>query len=558
MIFALTATVYIPYAYANFEPEGCTGSNQSLSLTWFRDDKITTVAGSNSPITGQMNKVDIGEELFVEALLSQPIDDKCNYFNGTLFVVTPDMVEHELSMQVPTITNTTSYTNFTGSYFVDVSHDSFSCRFDVESLNNSKINACGFYGEAFGAPAGAIGGLSHSSDEGEDPASAFNAVGVNFVIPPQWNATTLANVTGSQSDPVSNPLDVVTIEADSSFLGTFTGNFTLGNATNAFESGACTGGAVNATTGIATLDCQATGTYDTPVGDICFDVTVNAPSPYAPSIFTFFGADDSDNECFDVQDQVEWNATTLSNVTGIVGAFSGVVGDEVTINGVNGTFGNFTGNATLTFNSTETVVTTSCSSVSGDTFSLGLECAAEVEITEPGQYCWDVTITEFTGNYTPSVLNLFGIDDAENECFDVFQGLTPGFWKANAENWGANAWVEEDPETDYFNAVFGTSVELKIAKGKSDLDRGDKEDPTLYGALGARGGDENALARHCVAAKLNVENPDVEYPYNFTQVITQCGDALNSGNVTAINDLKDILDEWNNFGANISQHWPNN
>ncbi|MFB5622306.1 MAG: hypothetical protein ACE5Q7_05180, partial [Candidatus Nitrosomaritimum yanchengensis] len=67
----------------------------------------------------------------------------------------------------------------------------------------------------------------------------------------------------------------------------------------------------------------------------------------------------------------------------------------------------------------------------------------------------------------------------------------------------------------------------------------------------------NALARHCVAAKLNVENPDVTYPLTYDEVIDHCGDAINSGNSTAINDLKDMLDEWNNFGANISQHWPN-
>jgi len=47
----------------------------------------------------------------------------------------------------------------------------------------------------------------------------------------------------------------------------------------------------------------------------------------------------------------------------------------------------------------------------------------------------------------------------------------------------------------------------------------------------------------------------VTYPWNYTEVIDQCGTALNSGDSTIINDLKDMLDEWNNFGANISQHW---
>ncbi|MFB5608280.1 MAG: hypothetical protein ACE5RG_09305, partial [Candidatus Nitrosomaritimum yanchengensis] len=165
-------------------------------------------------------------------------------------------------------------------------------------------------------------------------------------------------------------------------------------------------------------------------------------------------------------------------------------------------------------------------------------------------------ITETTGNYTPSILNLFGIDDAENECFSVFEGLTPGFWKANAENWDAGAWYE-DPEEN-FNDVFNTDVELSLAKGKpTTFSKGTDESPTLFGALGARGGDENALARHCVAAKLNAENPDVTYPWNATTVIETCGTTLNDENQEwTINELKNLLDEWNNFGANISQHWP--
>jgi hypothetical protein len=148
-------------------------------------------------------------------------------------------------------------------------------------------------------------------------------------------------------------------------------------------------------------------------------------------------------------------------------------------------------------------------------------------------------------------------DTAECEIEELGQeGLTPGFWKANAEQWGAGAWVSEDP-TDSFNARFGTNVELKLSKDDSETDKGTSENPTLYGALGALGGGENALARHCVAAKLNVENPDVDYPMSLDEVIEQCAEALNGGDKEAINELKDTLDEYNNLGADISQHWPN-
>jgi hypothetical protein len=295
-------------------------------------------------------------------------------------------------------------------------------------------------------------------------------------------------------------------------------------------------------------------------GQYCWDVTVTETTGnYTPSEVFHNGTENSITECFEIQSSVPYDAYTMSNVTGIVGPTINP-SDLVFINGTDGLFGNFTGNATLTFNSTSAVATTDCSYVNGTTYPLIMECAVEDEFVEPGQYCWDITITEITGNYTPSVLNLFGIEDAENECFNVFEGLTPGFWKANAANWNATAWWVQEPEDD-FNFVFGTEVELKLAKGKPNGDDPLTELPggnaTLYGALGARGGDENALARHCVAAKLNVENPDVTYPWNYTEVIDQCGAALNGGNSTEINDLKDMLDAWNNFGANISQHWPN-
>ena len=133
------------------------------------------------------------------------------------------------------------------------------------------------------------------------------------------------------------------------------------------------------------------------------------------------------------------------------------------------------------------------------------------------------------------------------------EGLTPGFWKANAEKWVAVAWAIEDPE-DSFNSVFGTTVELRLAKGNADTDKGTSDNPTLFGALGARGGDENALARHCVAAKLNAEEGHIDYFLSTDEVIEQCADALNGGDSDEINDLKDLLDEQNNLGADISQH----
>jgi hypothetical protein len=199
-----------------------------------------------------------------------------------------------------------------------------------------------------------------------------------------------------------------------------------------------------------------------------------------------------------------------------------------------------------------------CTSDSGSTYPISLTCTAIANLSEPGQYCWDVTVTDESETYTPDQVVHLGLENQATECFEIlleeFEGLTPGFWKANAENWGAGAWVSEDPEDD-FNAAFGTTVELRISKAKSDTDKGDSSNPTLYGALSATGGQENALARHCVAAKLNAENPDVEYPWDTATVIEECGNALNSSDKNVIENLKNQLDEWNNLGADIDQHW---
>jgi len=134
------------------------------------------------------------------------------------------------------------------------------------------------------------------------------------------------------------------------------------------------------------------------------------------------------------------------------------------------------------------------------------------------------------------------------------EGLTPGFWKANAENWGAVAWgpTGESPN-DKFNSVFGTHITIRIGKVTYN-------DPTLLQALSATGGINeakgvyDALARHCVAAKLNAEHPLIDYPMSAADVISQCAAAMNNNNFTDAGPLKDQLDAFNNLGGGIDQH----
>ncbi|MGD8638947.1 MAG: hypothetical protein PVG43_08635, partial [Nitrosopumilaceae archaeon] len=402
MLATAIAIINSPLAFADLQPADCTTSSQSLSLTWYRADKATTVAGSNSPVTNQPNKVDIGEELYLQASLTQPLSNGCDYLNGTLFVTTPDLVDYKLSMNVPTISfNASSFSNFTGAYFASPADDADSCNGSVDGLIDGKLTACAFYGIVLGSPGGAVDGVSHSSDSGEDTANASNNVGVNFVVPPGWNATTLANVTGTQSDPVVDPLDVVSIVADTGFNGTFTGNFTLGNSTDVFDTGACTGGVVNATTGEATLNCQAIGTFANTIGENCFDVTINAPSPFTPSNSTLLGSDDSENECFSITPP-SWNATTLANVTGTQSEPVVDPLDVVTIVADEDFLGTFTGNFTLG-NSTDVFDTGACTggAVNATTGEATLNCQAIGIFDIPvGDTCFDVTINA-PSPYTP-------------------------------------------------------------------------------------------------------------------------------------------------------------
>ena len=147
------------------------------------------------------------------------------------------------------------------------------------------------------------------------------------------------------------------------------------------------------------------------------------------------------------------------------------------------------------------------------------------------------------------------------------EGLTPGFWRANAQNWDAGAWPQ-DPEglfKDNAGGIFGPNnpgmpdfhimYHLDLNPNFDFFDEGTSNKPTLFGAIAAQGGDVNALARHCVAAKLNAEHPDIDYPVAkeniLEEIIEPCRDALNDGDVSAMNALKDIFAGWNEAGADI-------
>ena len=153
-----------------------------------------------------------------------------------------------------------------------------------------------------------------------------------------------------------------------------------------------------------------------------------------------------------------------------------------------------------------------------------------------------------TGDYTNDI-DVVGLDQLNNEYTDdAFaicnipergeQGCTPGYWKANAEftRDPANAWTTEMPTETLGDAGF--------LPNSHDLDT------TLLEALALPGGDgtegmEGKLLRHCVAAKLNAENGNVDYGPTAEEVIEICNATMATEDKDTMENLKDQLEEMN-------------
>jgi hypothetical protein len=76
----------------------------------------------------------------------------------------------------------------------------------------------------------------------------------------------------------------------------------------------------------------------------------------------------------------------------------------------------------------------------------------------------------------------------------------------------------------------------------------------LLEALDANGGGINALARHAVAALLNIANPDIAYGIGSTAgLITMVHDAIVSGDESQIDALHVLLADYNEAGCPLNQ-----
>jgi hypothetical protein len=143
-----------------------------------------------------------------------------------------------------------------------------------------------------------------------------------------------------------------------------------------------------------------------------------------------------------------------------------------------------------------------------------------------------------------------------------FQGHTPGFWRNNADKKDALAWPE-DPETPFVE-IFNYTGTLNVNESFTAFNLTNGTHPTLFGAVTAEGGDVNALARHCVAAKLNAEielvSPELlNYPLSFPEVIALCNAGFETSSALEMNNIKDEIagyNELNNSGISQQYDWP--
>ncbi len=115
------------------------------------------------------------------------------------------------------------------------------------------------------------------------------------------------------------------------------------------------------------------------------------------------------------------------------------------------------------------------------------------------------------------------------------EGLTPGYWKNHSDSWKSF-----DPNVS-FSDVFG--VDISIGSGKKAA-----EEPNLMEVLNGNGGGVSALARQATAAILNASNTDIAYPLSIQEIKDTVAAASELGDPDIIEEVKNILDEFNNLG----------
>jgi len=120
-----------------------------------------------------------------------------------------------------------------------------------------------------------------------------------------------------------------------------------------------------------------------------------------------------------------------------------------------------------------------------------------------------------------------------------FEGLSHGYWKNHPDDWPATGYSPSQT----LGSVFSASAALGLSAY------------TLDQALDFKGGStlqEKAqiLLRNAVAALLNAAHPNINYPLTVAEVIAEVDTAL-AGDAAAMEALENLLDGYNNLGADL-------
>ncbi|MFL5938528.1 MAG: Calx-beta domain-containing protein, partial [Gaiellaceae bacterium] len=127
------------------------------------------------------------------------------------------------------------------------------------------------------------------------------------------------------------------------------------------------------------------------------------------------------------------------------------------------------------------------------------------------------------------------------------EGLTPGFWKNNADNKNAIAWPHNPDGTLVWSPgqAVSTMFSALITIGSPYADL------SLADALGLGGGGIEALLRHGIAAVLGATSPFVAYPWTAAETIAAVNAAILAGDSNGIQNLKDKLEGFNKREADL-------
>lgn len=106
-------------------------------------------------------------------------------------------------------------------------------------------------------------------------------------------------------------------------------------------------------------------------------------------------------------------------------------------------------------------------------------------------------------------------------------GCSPGFWKNDADKWGAKQWLPTGySPIDVFDTVFGVTY-LGSA--------------TLLTSLQGDSSGGTQLSRHATSALLSATHPDIAFSHTEAQVIGLVQDAVNSGQQSDINKVVALI-----------------